>query len=167
VDFKNTIIVMTSNLGARSITEKSGTLGFASKESDAESRSDEQVMSALKSAFRPEFLNRVDDIIIFRKLTKEHIREIAHNLLMAVAGRVKDMGMEITFDEGVVNLVSEEGFDPLYGARPLRRAIQRMVEDTFAGALLDGRCKKGDTILAMVDENKKVQYTVQTPVAAE
>ncbi len=161
VDFKNTILVMTSNLGARSITEKSGTLGFVASETKEESRSDEQVMAALKSAFRPEFLNRVDDIIIFRKLTKENIREIAGNLLESVCARVKDMGMEITFDESVVDLVSAEGFDPVYGARPLRRAIQRLVEDSFAGAVLDGSCNKGDRILATVGQDKTVVYTVQ------
>ena len=159
VDFKNTVLILTSNVGASALTAKAkGAFGFA-QESDAQSdkkATDAKVMEALKSTFRPEFLNRIDDIIIFNKLTEENIRSIATLMLGEVGDRIRALGVEITFDPSVAEAVAAEGFDPVYGARPLRRAIVRMVEDTFSGALLEGQVKTGDTVLATVKDGKIV-----------
>ncbi|MDR2420569.1 MAG: ATP-dependent Clp protease ATP-binding subunit [Oscillospiraceae bacterium] len=146
VDFKNTVIVMTSNVGARSITEKRQKLGFsASDGSSGESeRMRETVMDELKKTFRPEFLNRIDETIIFSKLTREDIRKISLGMLETARRRIADAGVDISFDDEAVELLSERGFDPVYGARPLRRAIQSAVEDLAAERLLEGRLKSGD-----------------------
>ena len=111
-------------------------------------------MDALKATFRPEFLNRIDDIIIFNKLGEDDIRAIAALMLTDVTKRVKALGIEITFDESVIALVASEGFDPVYGARPLRRAIVRLVEDALSGAMLEGAVKAGDSITARATDGK-------------
>ena len=113
-------------------------------------------MEALKATFRPEFLNRVDDIIIFNKLSEENIHGIAGLLLSEVARRIEALGIGITFDESVKALMAKEGFDPVYGARPLRRAIVRMVEDPFSGEMLEGNVKAGDNVTATVEDGKVV-----------
>lgn len=113
-------------------------------------------MEALKSTFRPEFLNRIDDIIIFNKLSEENIRAIATLMLSEVGARIHALGIDITFDDTVAALVAAEGFDPVYGARPLRRAIVRLVEDTFSGEMLEGKIKAGDIIVAIVRDGKIV-----------
>ncbi len=159
VDFKNTILIMTSNVGAAAMTGPArGALGFAQSESaptDKE-RTDAKVMEALKATFRPEFLNRIDDIIIFNRLTEENIRAIATLLLREVGKRVQDIGISITFDEDVAALMAKEGFDPVYGARPLRRAIVRLIEDAFAGTMLEGKFKAGDSVVAKVSDGKVI-----------
>ena len=159
VDFKNTVLILTSNVGAAALTEKArGAFGFA-QESDAASEkktTDAKVMDALKTTFRPEFLNRIDDIIIFNKLTEENIRAIATLMLSDVKARIEALDIKIMFDESVAATVAAEGFDPVYGARPLRRAIVRMVEDTFSGAMLEGEIKAGDSVLATVKDGKIV-----------
>ncbi len=153
VDFKNTVIIMTSNVGARAITEEHH-LGFAGSEkpglSDKEIHSD--VMGELRRTFRPEFLNRVDDIIVFHQLSGENIRKIAGKMLDTVAKRIKGMEIDITFADEVTAFVSKEGFDPVYGARPLRRAIQSKVEDSFSEAMLEGKIKAGDTVRAVLKD---------------
>jgi ATP-dependent Clp protease ATP-binding subunit ClpC len=158
VDFKNTIIIMTSNVGA---TANSGSraLGFATV-SDAsvseKKQNEERVMAALKQTFRPEFLNRIDDIILFAKLTAQEIEKIAEIMLEDVKARIKELGIDIRFDSSVTELVSKEGFDPIYGARPLRRAIVRMIEDTVSTEMLEGKIQKGDTVCAVVKDGKIV-----------
>ncbi|MDR1328694.1 MAG: ATP-dependent Clp protease ATP-binding subunit [Oscillospiraceae bacterium] len=146
VDFKNTVIVMTSNAGARDISEKRQKLGFSA--TDDERREDERIKEAvteeLKRIFKPEFLNRVDATIIFTKLTRENIREISAQMLETVRLRVSAAGVELSFEDSAVELLAERGYDPVYGARPLRRAIQSAVEDLAAESLLDGRLKRGD-----------------------
>ena len=139
VDFKNTIIVMTSNLGARDITEPARPLGFVAA-SDSRTRESirDAVMKELKKAFRPEFLNRVDEIIIFRQLTSEQIREIAGKMLAPLIARVAGLGLTLTVDDGALELLAARGFDPSMGARPLRRAIQFEVEDLLAEKMLSG-----------------------------
>ncbi|MBR7112019.1 MAG: ATP-dependent Clp protease ATP-binding subunit [Clostridia bacterium] len=159
VDFKNTVLILTSNVGAAALTAKAkGAFGFA-QESDTVSdkkATDAKVMEALKSTFRPEFLNRIDDIIIFNKLSEENIRAIATLMLSEVGARIHALGIDITFDDTVAALVAAEGFDPVYGARPLRRAIVRLVEDTFSGEMLEGKIKAGDIIVAIVRDGKIV-----------
>ncbi len=152
VDFKNTIIIMTSNAGATA-TVGTRSLGFG-EASNEKKDAEEHMMNALKQTFRPEFLNRIDDIIIFSKLTDSDIRAIADIMLAEVKARIAALDITITFDEAVSSLVAKEGFDPVYGARPLRRAIVRMVEDTFSTAMLEGKVKKGDTVIATVEDGK-------------
>ncbi|MDR2357988.1 MAG: ATP-dependent Clp protease ATP-binding subunit [Oscillospiraceae bacterium] len=148
VDFRNTIIVMTSNAGARNITEKRAKLGFTAGE-DASGGFDaikEAVMAELKRVFKPEFLNRIDETIVFRQLTKDDIRKISAKMLDTVKDRIGAMGVEIAVEDSALDALSEKGFDPVYGARPLRRAIQSAVEDAAAEKLLDGGIKSGDRV---------------------
>ena len=167
VDFKNTIIIMTSNAGASALTDNRAKLGFAEPEKseaaeDERKKTEEIIMNALKATFRPEFLNRVDDIVIFNKLSHEDICKIAELMLGEVKKRVSDVGIELDFDPSVAELVAKEGFDPVYGARPLRRAIVHMVEDTFSGEMLEGRVKAGDKVTAKADGDKVV-FVNNTP----
>jgi ATP-dependent Clp protease ATP-binding subunit ClpC len=158
VDFKNTIIVMTSNVGARNITERQKKLGFAAETEESEEKRYEYIQTAikdeLKRTFKPEFLNRVDEIIIFHQLTKENIREICAKMLGTVSARVADMGIELHADDAAVDLLAEKGFDPVYGARPLRRTIQSAVEDAAAEKILDGTLKSGDKVLVTAVDGK-------------
>ena len=144
VDFKNTVIIMTSNVGARLITEKKQNLGFTpeSREADAEKIRD-LVLGELKNTFRPEFLNRVDDIIVFNKLTDADIREIAVRMLDTLKARLKGLDMDVEFLPDAVDEIAKQGFDPVYGARPLRRAIQTKIEDKLSEQILEGRLQKG------------------------
>lgn len=159
VDFKNTIIIMTSNVGASAMSG-SRALGFGNGTDDntanEKKESDERMMTALKQTFRPEFLNRIDDIIIFNRLTDTDIEKIAGLMLAEVGRRMEDLGIHVTFDPSVTALVAKEGFDPVYGARPLRRATVRLVEDTFSTEMLEGKIKNGDTILAKAEDGKVV-----------
>ena len=149
VDFKNCVVIMTSNVGARSISEPK-TLGFASQSDDhatVNKNIRNNVMDELKKMFRPEFLNRIDDIIVFSQLTEEEIGKIALVMLEGLKKRLADNGIEATFDESAVKLLAKEGFDPVYGARPLRRAIVSKVEDLFAEEMLDGKVNEGDKVI--------------------
>lgn len=150
VDFKNTVIVMTSNVGAASITSAGARLGFdsgeaAKDETSAYEKGKERVMDELRRTFRPEFLNRIDDIIVFHRLTQDNITEIARRMLKATEKRMAAMGVKLEADDAAVSELAKEGFDPKYGARPLRRAIQSKVEDAVAEQLLSGGLKSGDT----------------------
>ena len=149
VDFKNSVIIMTSNVGARLISENK-TLGFgtpdANKEKEEENKYEEtkkQVMAELKKTFRPEFINRIDEIIVFHKLTKNEINEIIDLMLKETKKRLEAQGIEISIDKSVKELISKKGTDEAYGARPLRRAIQSYLEDKLAEAILDGQLQKG------------------------
>ena len=159
VDFKNTVIILTSNVGARAITEHKP-LGFGDLKESAQQESDTEsnVMQILKQTFKPEFLNRIDDIIIFRKLDKDNIQKIARNMLVEITARINALNIKISFDDEVVEHLAQAGFDPIYGARPLRREIQRKVEDTFSNALLEVRFKEGDSVCAKM-ENGEIVYT--------
>ena len=153
VDFKNTVVILTSNLGAGSLAEPK-TLGFAQSGDSgkrAEQKAAENVMEALKKAFRPEFLNRIDEIVIFHKLSDENIRKIARLMLGEITSRIESMKMKITFTDEVVGFLAKEGFDPVYGARPLRRAMQRKIEDSLSIELLEGKLGVGDVIEAYLD----------------
>ena len=157
VDFRNTIIVMTSNVGAKNITAHGSRLGFSAEEKQEETSFEEvrdAVMAELKRTFRPEFLNRIDETIVFHPLTEENIAEIARKLLTITAKRVEDLGVTMTVDDEAVKVVAKEGFDPVYGARPLRRAIQNSVEDAVAEKLLEGTVKEGDAIRVTAEDGK-------------
>jgi len=151
VDFKNTIIVMTSNVGAKNITERRKQLGFSSASAESGSaRSLEEirgaVMEELKKTFRPEFLNRIDETIVFHQLSRADISQIAAQMLGGVTQRIEGLGIRLAVDQTAIELLAERGFDPVYGARPLRRAIQSAVEDQAAEQLLEGKLKAGDTV---------------------
>ncbi len=155
VDFKNAVIIMTSNVGARLITDKRQ-FGFGSSEADVGDENDrrirDNVMGELKKAFRPEFLNRVDDIIVFKQLTQTDIENIARRMLSSLNKRVEDLEMTLTVTDAAVTELAKAGFDPVYGARPLRRAIQSKVEDPLAEKLLDGQFCSGDTITVNITD---------------
>lgn len=146
VNFKNTVIIMTSNVGARMITEKQNArLGFAgSEDKTGDNRIHDMVMNELKNTFRPEFLNRVDDIIVFNKLRAEDIEEIARRMLVTLQKRLQDMDITAVFEDSAIQAVAKAGFDEVYGARPLRRAIQSKIEDRISELMLEGSVKSGD-----------------------
>jgi len=150
VSFKNTIIIATSNIGANKIQE------FVKKGEKDWNKLKEELMINLKAYFKPEFLNRLDDIIVFKSLDKKQIKEIARILLEDVRGLVKAQGMEIEFNDSVIELVANIGYDPEFGARPMERVIQNIVENPLADALLEGKFNKGDTIFATVRGGKIV-----------
>lgn len=158
VDFKNTVIIMTSNVGASAITERAKSLGFSASATSEDDKAsiESNVMNALKSTFRPEFLNRLDEIIVFNRLTDSDIRKIASLMLGELQARIKDLDVDIIFDNSLVAFVAKEGFDPVYGARPLRRAITSLVEDSFSEAMLEGKIKAGDRFLL----KKKMENSV-------
>ncbi len=147
VDFKNTIIVMTSNVGARNITDEQKRLGFSQDEApDEEQREAETkklIMSDLRKTFKPEFLNRIDETIVFHRLTRENITDIARGLLERVRVRMTTMGVELLVSDSAMEKLAERGYDPAYGARPLRRTIQSLIEDRVAEKLLEGELKSG------------------------
>ena len=157
VDFKNTVIVMTSNAGAHAI-KKQRTLGFGGGD-DAERTYEnmkENIMGEVRNIFRPEFLNRVDEIIVFHALEQPEIDAIARLLLGQVCARLRERGIELEVDASALQLISREGYDLQYGARPLRRAIQRMVEDALSEEILTGRIRLGDRVHAMERDGKLV-----------
>ena len=156
VDFKNTVIIMTSNIGARSIVEPKK-LGFSADDEAPEVKYEKMrnnVMDELKRTFRPEFLNRVDDIIVFQPLSKPEIKEIASILLKNFAGRAQANGITLAFDDSLVEFVADKGYDPVFGARPLKRAIQTHVEDKLAELMLTGAV--GKTEEEVDKESRKV-----------
>ncbi|MBQ8763482.1 MAG: ATP-dependent Clp protease ATP-binding subunit [Clostridia bacterium] len=154
VDFKNCIIIMTSNVGAKKISQSGqGTLGFAPEKSETadEKKIREAVMGELKNVFRPEFLNRVDDIIVFRQLGQNDINEIARRMLASLSKRVKELDFELEFSDEAVAQIGKAGFDPIYGARPLRRAIQQQIEDKLSEELLEGKLTAGKNYLCTLE----------------
>jgi ATP-dependent Clp protease ATP-binding subunit ClpC len=150
VDFRNTVIIMTSNVGAEMI-KKGSSLGFqaATQEQDYRNMKD-KVMGELKRTFRPEFLNRIDELIVFHSLEKEHIERIVSLMSDELEKRLKDQNIHLSLTEAALSFIAKEGFDPQYGARPLRRAIQRHVEDRLSEELLQGNLVKGDSVI--IDE---------------
>ncbi len=159
VDFKNTIIVMTSNLGARNITSQTGKLGFDGGEKNNDearhfAQVKEAVMAEVRRTFRPEFLNRIDETIVFRPLTEEDIRQIAKRMLDNTARRMAQQGITLESTDEAVAVLAKDGFDPQYGARPLRRAIQNEVEDAVAEQMLEGKIRAGDTARICLQDGK-------------
>ncbi|MDR1569210.1 MAG: ATP-dependent Clp protease ATP-binding subunit [Oscillospiraceae bacterium] len=151
VNFQNTVLVMTSNIGAHEISTQRR-MGFGDSNAAGDyAQMKTSVTAEVKRFFRPEFLNRLDDMIVFHALETEDIRLIADMMLRAVSLRLKDRGIELTYTKEVVDLLSEQGYDPAFGARPLRRTIQRMVEDALSEELLAGKVRLGDAVEAYVD----------------
>ena len=160
VDFKNTVIIMTSNVGARLITEKKVSFGFGESGKDDNKDVKELVLNELKNTFRPEFLNRVDDIIVFSKLDKEQIAEICVKMLNNLSERLKNLNITAEFDDSVKYALAEKGFDPVYGARPLRREIQNKIEDPLSEKILDSSVKNGDTVVCTYKDGN-FEFTVK------
>ena len=175
VDFRNTVIVMTSNVGAKNITAAENTrLGFDGSEKSAEkdeaarfARIREAVMAELKRTFKPEFLNRIDETIVFRQLTEEDIVKIAHRMLTITGKRMAQQGITLTADEDAVAMLAKNGFDAEYGARPLRRSIQNTVEDAVAEQMLEGKLKSGDTAKVTLSDGKVVVEKVPAAEAED
>ena len=156
VDFKNTVIIMTSNVGARLSTDKqNNSLGFSTEEEKEKSfeKIKDDVMGELKKMFRPEFLNRVDDIIVFNKLTQEDIEKIAYNMLENLRNRLLGLDIEISFTDEAVKAIAKEGYDEDYGARPLRRAIRSKIEDVLSEEILEGKISKDKAITCDYKDN--------------
>ncbi len=160
VDFKNTVVIMTSNIGARMITEKAkSSLGFSASEDSAEKDYNtikEKVLGELKNVFRPEFINRIDETIVFHKLTKEDVEKITKIMTDAIVERTKSLGYTLSVSDKAISHLADAGFDETYGARPLRRAIQSQIEDLLADEMLSGRFKEGDEIIIDAEDGKIV-----------
>lgn len=169
VDFKNTIIIMTSNIGAQKITGNARkSLGFAEGGEDTAERTFEQikedVLSELKNVVRPEFLNRIDDIIVFNRLSEDEIAQIADGMLRKVAERMQEMGITMDWTDEAKKHLAKAGFDPIYGARPLRRAVTNEVEDLVAEQSLEGKIKSGDHVTLDAEDDK---LTLRSAAAEE
>jgi len=169
VDFRNTIIIMTSNIGVRDLKDFGAGIGFATKKS-AESQDElmkSTIQSALRKAFSPEFLNRLDDVIVFNSLLREDIHKIIDLMLGKLLGRVTNLGYTVELTEKAKDFLAEKGYDPQYGARPLSRAIQRYLEDPVAEEILKGELKEGDVIMADYSgEGEVLTITVKKPEVA-
>ncbi len=171
VDFKNTLLIMTSNIGSKVIEKGGGGLGFEfsgdSVEDSQYNRIKSLVNEELKQYFRPEFLNRLDEIIVFRQLSKNEVKEIAEIMLQEVFGRLQDKGIKLSVTDAFKERLVEEGYNPSYGARPLRRAVMRLLEDSLAEEVLSGRIKDGDKALVDIDENKKVTINISSEESSQ
>ena len=158
VDFKNTVIVMTSNVGAHTI-RKQKTLGFTVAEDMAAGEYEkmkENIIEELRRVFRPEFLNRLDEIIVFHALEEVHLNQIATLMLNNVAQRLKEKDIYLEVTDAAKALMIKQGFDPVYGARPLRRVIQKTLEDNLSEEILAGRIKMGDRVIVDAEDGKLV-----------
>ncbi len=172
VDFRNTIIVMTSNIGADKLTKEAGKIGFklgeeAKREEQLYEEKRQEVLKELKDNFRPEFLNRIDQVIIFNALSQDSIRKIVQIHLGQLGLRLKEQGYGLDADSKAVSVLAKLGFDPEYGARPIRRAIQEHLEDEIAESILKGMFKKGDTIRVVGKENDKLMLMHGTDAIEE
>ena len=170
VDFKNTVVIMTSNIGAHKITGKARkSLGFSEGSGEEEQTFEkikEEVLADLKQAFRPELLNRIDDIIVFNRLTEDEIAQIADGMLRAVAARMTDMEITMTWTDAAKKHLAGAGFDPIYGARPLRRAIQSQVEDLVAEEFLKGTIARGQSVVLDEQDDKLTLHPADAEPAA-
>lgn len=171
VDFKNTLLIMTSNIGSKVIEKGGGGLGFEfsgdSVEDSQYNRIKSLVNEELKQYFRPEFLNRLDEIIVFRQLSKNEVKEIAEIMLQEVFARLEDKGIKLSVTDAFKERLVEEGYNPSYGARPLRRAVMRLLEDSLAEEVLSGRIKDGDKALVDIDDNKKVTINISSEESSQ
>ena len=168
IDFRNTIIIMTSNIGARQLKDFGQGVGFgtAAKKSQEDSHQKGVIENALKKAFAPEFLNRIDDVIVFNALEREHIHQIIDIELAKLFKRIKDIGYHLNLSDSAKDYIAEKGFDKQYGARPLKRAIQKYIEDALAEEIVNSKLKEGDTIFIDLDE-KSEELTIKIEKAEE
>lgn len=167
VDFKNTLIIMTSNIGVRQLKDFGQGVGFQTKarQDAAEDLTKSVIQSALKRTFSPEFLNRIDDVVIFNSLDRDHIHRIIDITLGDLYKRMSNMGYVLTLTDEAKDFVAEKGFDPQFGARPLHRAIQKYIEDPLAEFILNETPAEGSNLVA--DLNKEAQELVISPLIME
>ncbi len=164
IDFKNTLIIMTSNIGARQLKEFGDGVGFATanRMQNVDENNKAVIEKALKRTFSPEFLNRIDDVVIFNSLTKENIFEIINILMKGVMKRLSTLGFSLELTEAAKDFIADKGYDVQFGARPLHRSIQKYLEDPLAEEILNMNVKQGDTLLADLDkENNKITFTLK------
>jgi ATP-dependent Clp protease ATP-binding subunit ClpC len=169
VDFRNTVLIMTSNLGTK-FARYGGTLGFLKSEevSENEREAKREIEKSLKKNFRPEFLNRIDEVIIFHVLTKEDVKQIVDLQMKEISQRLADKGITIELTKAARDWLAKEGYDPQFGARPLRRTLQRKVESPLSIRLLHGEFKEGDTVMVDIGEEGIVfQSKEKVPIAVE
>jgi ATP-dependent Clp protease ATP-binding subunit ClpC len=168
VDFRNTILIMTSNVGS-DLIRKETTLGFSVKTEESKRAEDqyekmkEKVLTAMKNVFRPEFLNRLDATVVFHGLSREHIRQIVENEMKIVESQLKAKEVTLEMTDAAKDWIGDKGFDPVFGARPLRRVIQNEVEDRLSEALLEERFHAGDTVRIDVQNDEMVLTNVSEP----
>ena len=168
VDFRHCIVIMTSNIGAATIT-RSTPLGFSVAEADGGMDYDDmkgRIMGELKKAFRPELINRIDEIIVFHQLTKDEIKQIIDLMLVRLQKQMGEQGVTLQLTDAAKDLLVDEGYDPAMGARPLRRAIQRLIEDPLADVLLHGQLSEGLVIVCDRDGDKMQMNRQEPPAAA-
>ena len=164
VDFRNCIVIMTSNIGAETI-RKGSAIGFASRSDETKIQENdyekmkEKLLEELKKTFRPEFLNRIDSVMVFHALTKEHIRKIVDLMLVNVTNQLKDKGIKLEVTDTAKDFLGEKGYDEAFGARPLRRVIQDMIEDKLSDSILRGQFRPGDTVIVEVEGDEIVVHT--------
>ncbi|MEG0230288.1 MAG: AAA family ATPase, partial [Oscillospiraceae bacterium] len=160
VSFKNSVIIMTSNIGARLITEKQKTLGFSS-ENEKEKSNEEiknAVLTELKKSFKPEFLNRIDEVVVFNKLTSEDIEKIAEKILGELSKRLNSLEIEFDFSKNAIKKIAEVGFDEIYGARPLRRAITSKIEDPLSEKILESEIKAPCKVYLDINQDNEFTF---------
>ncbi|WP_306014346.1 MULTISPECIES: ATP-dependent Clp protease ATP-binding subunit [unclassified Allomuricauda] len=162
IDFRNTIIIMTSNIGARQLKDFGQGVGFgtAAKKAQADTHQKSVIENALKKAFAPEFLNRIDDVVVFNPLEREDIHKIIDIELNKLYQRIKDIGYELKLSDEAKDYIADKGFDKQYGARPLKRAIQKYIEDALAEEIVNSKLEEGDSIFMELDE-KKEELTIE------
>jgi ATP-dependent Clp protease ATP-binding subunit ClpC len=160
VSFKNTLIIMTSNIGSKVIEKGGGGIGFELSGDDGSTSRYNNIRNLvneeMKQFFRPEMINRIDEIIVFRQLTKDEVKEIAEILLKQVSSRLGDRNLSFKLTDAFKDRLVNEGYDQRYGARPMRRAIARLVEDHLAEAILSGKLKDGDTVVFDIDKEGEI-----------
>ncbi len=158
VDFQNTVVIMTSNVGT-SFTQQGGAIGFRTgDQGDEKVVTDEKVREELKRTFRPEFLNRVDEIIVFHDLSLDHIRQIVDLQMRDIQVRLSEHGVSIDLTDGARDWLADEGYDPKFGARPLRRTLQREVETPLSKKILAGELEAGATVLVDADSEQGIKF---------
>jgi len=170
IDFKNTTIIMTSNIGARQLKDFGEGVGFqtATRVQNADENNKAVIEKALKRTFSPEFLNRIDDVVIFNHLTEENIFSIIDILMKGVTKRLHNLGLTLDLTEEAKKFISDKGYDALFGARPLHRAIQKYLEDPLAEEILNLNIKTGDVLTAALDkENSKIRFEIKGEVKKE
>jgi ATP-dependent Clp protease ATP-binding subunit ClpC len=165
VDFRNTVVIMTSNIGARQLKDFGQGVGFSTtaKADQADTHSRGVIESALKKAFAPEFLNRIDDVVVFNSLGKEEIFKIIDIELKSLFGRISDLGYQIQLTDAAKEFIAEKGYDSNFGARPLKRAIQKYLEDPIAEEILKGDLHEGDTLEIDLDAETKELKILDKP----
>ena len=155
INFKNTIIIMTSNIGTKEVTQFGNGMGFGLGTASKQEQHNDIINKALKDKFRPEFLNRIDDIIVFNKLTNDNVCKIVELELIKVENQIKEIGYSFKYNKDVTQFIVDKGFDEVYGARPIIRAIQTYIEDPITDEILNGNVKEGETISLSMDKEKK------------